>query len=285
MAVKRFRKSQGRRGLNGLPPGPSELLLVRRPGQEQHILRLLRLHDVQDVVEGDSTQEDPELVHHGNGDQVVAGDEAPYFLLVFGGQDRGDHRLHQLGHRLKRIGENEIRQANRSEEVVVFVHHEHGIELLHFPALPPHLGDGLACREGPVDPNEMGVHQPPGGFLVVPKEAADLPGLLQGEGRQDPGPVLRLQLPHKVYGIVVVQLLEKRGPPLGIHGRQKVGRVLLLVHLRQSLGRQLGRKGLHEGDPLLLGLQSLHQIRHVAGVKLLQERTHVPHSPGRNQLL
>ena len=42
----------------------------------------LRLNDIQDVIEGDSSKEDPKTVDHREGGKIVSGHEAPHFLLI-----------------------------------------------------------------------------------------------------------------------------------------------------------------------------------------------------------
>jgi hypothetical protein len=125
----------------------TQLVLVRHTGKTQDVLGLLGLDDVDDVVEGDTTQELPGVGHHGNGCKIVPGDEAAHLLLVHIRQHGRHDRVHQALDGFGGLGRDQRIETDGSQEASVAIHHEHGVELLHLATQYPDLLQGLLGRE------------------------------------------------------------------------------------------------------------------------------------------
>ena len=186
---------------------------------------------------------------------------------------------------IRGIGQDQVIQGDGAKELVFLIHDKDSVEVLHFPALTPDFRDGLASREFSSDPYQEGVHQPTGGFVIVPKEAPNLSGLLQGKCGENLGPLFGLELPYQVNSVIDLHLVKKFSAPFGMEGGQNHFRVILLVHLGKSLGSKFNGKNLHESHSLFVRVQGLHQICHITGVELMEEFPGCVHLPGLHQFL
>jgi hypothetical protein len=96
----------------------------------------------------------------------------------------------------------------------------------------------------------VGGHQATGALLVVAEELVDFRAILyRRENLLLPGGI---QVAQDIRRVIVVQLLDDLGREVGIQRRERLTRMRLLRHLRQSLAGELRRERLHRRDSLLL---------------------------------
>ena len=85
---KQIQRQPWKSGTYGVRPLASDLLFFRDTGHAEDVFGLLRLDDVDRVVEGNPSQEPPFTIADRHADQVVSGKGVPHVFLVHVGQDR-----------------------------------------------------------------------------------------------------------------------------------------------------------------------------------------------------
>ena len=95
-------------------PRSRDLLVLRRAGEAQNVLRGLCLDGVEHVVERDVPEQSPDGIHHRHGNEIVAREQSRDLLLIRVRAHRGDRGAHECTHQLVRRGADQRAERQRS---------------------------------------------------------------------------------------------------------------------------------------------------------------------------
>ena len=177
------RDERGREPRHAPPRGVEggELLVEVDTAGARHreqVFGVLGLDDVDDVVDGDETDQLVGLVDDREREKVVLGNEPGDLALVGAGADADDLGDHDGLKRPAGVADHKLPQIADADELPVLVDH---IEIEgHLDVFVARLErlDGLAAGGGPGEREDVGRHDAAGRVFVIGEERVDLIGVV-----------------------------------------------------------------------------------------------------------
>ena len=231
------------------------------------VLGVLLLDDVDDVVNGDDTHQAVLMVHDGDGEQVVPAEEVGDHLLVVGGGNRDEVRVHQIGEDAVVIGEEEGPDRNDTLKLAVLRGDVTGVDRLLVLTDTPDVRDGLLDRHLLLELDELGGHDRTGCELRVEEELVDQGPCLGGGVLEDAVDEVGGQLPEHVDRVVDHQALHQLLQLLIGDGPDE-----LLLMLECQVCKDLCRQVLVEGPEDNQGKLGGQALDEGSDIDLLQVR-------------
>ena len=250
----------------------------RDTGHLFDVFRRLLLHDVDDIVDRDDTDETAFLIHDRDRDQVVVGDHLRDLFLVVGRGGIDDVRVHDVFQDHVIVRQQQILDGDNAFELALGGRDIADVDCLLILANLADAGERLAHAHVFFQVHKLGRHDAAGRILGIFQVLVDEVARGRRRRAHDTLDHIGRQLLHHVDGVVNIQLFDDAG-------KLRIGdgvddRLLLLdlevgEHGRRDL---LGQDTEHHGHPLRVILpqlaEELGNVKLVHLAELLAQRLH-----------
>ena len=236
---------------------------------------MLLVQHVDDIVDGDGTEQPSALVHDGRFGQCVLAEEEGHVFLVHVHRDQFRIRIHDFAERYRPPGAEQFRQLQRTDGLPARVDDDQIVEIIgQFAFVGPHVVDGLT--DAPEFRHRHGLvpHQAAGAVFRIGKALLVDQPVIGRQGIQQFLLVRLVQILQQVDRIVGLHVGDQTGEMVRI---QIIDNVLAdrIVHIGEDFGVHLLAEGIDDGFALTAG-EPFHEVGDIGCVERLQK---VPDPP------
>lgn len=181
------------------------------PLKRKKVFLGLFLDDVDDVIDGENTDQPAVVVDDGRGEQVILLEELGCFFLVHLGRDGVAGVVHDRIDLDRTLGAQHAVEINGSQQLEGGIDDEDLREALGQVLIFAHVVDRLADRPERRHRHELGLHAASGRALGIVERAAKANPFREGKLRQDLVLVFLVEVFENVDGVVRIHLADGRG--------------------------------------------------------------------------